>query len=249
MSWRLPSFRAAPHLRPDVRGRLPCPVADTGRSSGQVQPWNGVCCASSRRFPTHIWKRVAGSPDALSSGYDRYCRFRLPPPYRNHRLRKASPTCSLARAARVRWGPQPRVLKPRPAARRRKRRRTRREGKSMTRTILRPNKRYMLPSERRLGAETHEYLPELCDQLRTGAISRARVHAHGLPPGNGGAGCLRAGGHADRRPALFGAPRAPRLRNTVAPCGVSSPCSGHEPIRPRLTGRKSRISRALSSST
>ncbi len=42
----------------------------------------------------------------------------------------------------------------------------------MTRTILRPNKRYLLRSERRLGAETHEYLPELCDQLSTGAISR-----------------------------------------------------------------------------
>ncbi len=42
----------------------------------------------------------------------------------------------------------------------------------MTRTILRPNKRYLLSSERRLGAETHEYLPELCDQLRTGAITR-----------------------------------------------------------------------------
>ena len=42
----------------------------------------------------------------------------------------------------------------------------------MTRTILRPNKRYLLRSERRLGAETHEYLPELSEQLRTGAISR-----------------------------------------------------------------------------
>ena len=42
----------------------------------------------------------------------------------------------------------------------------------MTRTILRPNKRYLLPLERRLGAETHEYLPELCEQLRTGSISR-----------------------------------------------------------------------------
>jgi len=31
---------------------------------------------------------------------------------------------------------------------------------------------YLLPSERALGAETHAYLPELCDQLKGGKILR-----------------------------------------------------------------------------
>lgn len=42
----------------------------------------------------------------------------------------------------------------------------------MGRKYLGSNKRYVLPSERRLGADTHEYLPELCDQLRNGRIER-----------------------------------------------------------------------------
>ena len=38
--------------------------------------------------------------------------------------------------------------------------------------LSRDPRRYTLPSERALGAETHSYTPELCDQLRTGKISR-----------------------------------------------------------------------------
>ena len=38
--------------------------------------------------------------------------------------------------------------------------------------LNRDKRRYLLPSERQLGAETHSYLPELCDQLRTRKISR-----------------------------------------------------------------------------
>ncbi|MCP5368152.1 MAG: ABC transporter substrate-binding protein [Hyphomicrobiales bacterium] len=38
--------------------------------------------------------------------------------------------------------------------------------------ILSREKRYLLPSERALGAETHAYLPELCDQLQQNKIGR-----------------------------------------------------------------------------
>ena len=38
--------------------------------------------------------------------------------------------------------------------------------------LSRDKRRYTLPSERALGAETHSYLPELCDQLRTSKITR-----------------------------------------------------------------------------
>ncbi|MDE0030462.1 MAG: ABC transporter substrate-binding protein, partial [Deltaproteobacteria bacterium] len=38
--------------------------------------------------------------------------------------------------------------------------------------LSRDKRRYLLPSERALGAETHSYLPELCDQLRTSKITR-----------------------------------------------------------------------------
>ena len=38
--------------------------------------------------------------------------------------------------------------------------------------LSRDPRRYTLPSERALGAETHSYLPELCDQLQTGKINR-----------------------------------------------------------------------------
>ena len=38
--------------------------------------------------------------------------------------------------------------------------------------LSRDPRRYTLPSERALGAETHSYMPELCDQLQTGRISR-----------------------------------------------------------------------------
>ncbi len=38
--------------------------------------------------------------------------------------------------------------------------------------LSRDKRRYLLPSERELGAETHSYLPELCDQLRTSKITR-----------------------------------------------------------------------------
>ena len=38
--------------------------------------------------------------------------------------------------------------------------------------LSRDARRYTLPSERALGAETHSYMPELCDQLNTGKISR-----------------------------------------------------------------------------
>ena len=38
--------------------------------------------------------------------------------------------------------------------------------------LSRDPRRYTLPSERTWGAETHSYLPELCDQLQTGRISR-----------------------------------------------------------------------------
>ncbi len=38
--------------------------------------------------------------------------------------------------------------------------------------LSRDPRRYTLPSERALGAETHSYMPELCDQVRTGKISR-----------------------------------------------------------------------------
>ncbi len=38
--------------------------------------------------------------------------------------------------------------------------------------LNRDARRYTLPSERALGAETHSYLPELCDQLRTRKIGR-----------------------------------------------------------------------------
>ena len=38
--------------------------------------------------------------------------------------------------------------------------------------LSRDPRRYTLPSERALGAETHSYMPELCDQLKTGKINR-----------------------------------------------------------------------------
>ena len=38
--------------------------------------------------------------------------------------------------------------------------------------LSRDPRRYTLPSERALGAETHPYMPELCDQFKTGKISR-----------------------------------------------------------------------------
>ena len=38
--------------------------------------------------------------------------------------------------------------------------------------LSRDARRYTLPSERALGAETHSYMPELCDQFQTGKISR-----------------------------------------------------------------------------
>ncbi len=38
--------------------------------------------------------------------------------------------------------------------------------------LSRDPRRYTLPSERALGAETHSYMPELCDQLQTGKINR-----------------------------------------------------------------------------
>ncbi len=38
--------------------------------------------------------------------------------------------------------------------------------------LNRDKRRYMLPSERAWGAETHAYLPELCDQLNVGKIQR-----------------------------------------------------------------------------
>ena len=38
--------------------------------------------------------------------------------------------------------------------------------------LSRDARRYTLPSERALGAETHSYMPELCDQFQTGRISR-----------------------------------------------------------------------------
>ena len=38
--------------------------------------------------------------------------------------------------------------------------------------LSRDPRRYTLPSERALGADTHSYLPELCDQLQTGKINR-----------------------------------------------------------------------------
>ena len=38
--------------------------------------------------------------------------------------------------------------------------------------LSRDPRRYTLPSERALGAETHSYMPELCDQFKTGKISR-----------------------------------------------------------------------------
>ena len=38
--------------------------------------------------------------------------------------------------------------------------------------LSRDPRRYTLPSERALGADTHSYMPELCDQLETGKISR-----------------------------------------------------------------------------
>ena len=40
------------------------------------------------------------------------------------------------------------------------------------RVLSRDARRYTLPSERALGAETHSYMPELCDQFQTGRISR-----------------------------------------------------------------------------
>lgn len=42
----------------------------------------------------------------------------------------------------------------------------------MTRKYLSRGKRYVLPSEKALGAETHEYLPELCDELQRENIGR-----------------------------------------------------------------------------
>ena len=38
--------------------------------------------------------------------------------------------------------------------------------------LKRDRRRYLLPSERAWGAETHSYLPELCDQLNVGKIHR-----------------------------------------------------------------------------
>lgn len=42
----------------------------------------------------------------------------------------------------------------------------------MKRKFLGSKKRYLLPTERTWAAETHEYLPELCDQLQTNKIGR-----------------------------------------------------------------------------
>jgi peptide/nickel transport system substrate-binding protein len=42
----------------------------------------------------------------------------------------------------------------------------------MKRKHLGSKKRYLLPSEREWGAETHDYLPELCDQLDRGKVGR-----------------------------------------------------------------------------
>ena len=38
--------------------------------------------------------------------------------------------------------------------------------------LSRDGRRYTLPSERALGADTHSYLPELCDQLQSRKITR-----------------------------------------------------------------------------
>ena len=38
--------------------------------------------------------------------------------------------------------------------------------------LNRDRRRYLLPSEKAWGAETHSYMPELCDQLNTGRIHR-----------------------------------------------------------------------------
>ena len=43
---------------------------------------------------------------------------------------------------------------------------------SKKKVLSRDPRRYTLPSERALGADTHSYLPELCDQFKTGKISR-----------------------------------------------------------------------------
>ena len=40
------------------------------------------------------------------------------------------------------------------------------------RFLNRDKRRYLLPSEKAWGAETHSYLPELCDQLNVGKIHR-----------------------------------------------------------------------------
>ena len=40
------------------------------------------------------------------------------------------------------------------------------------RLLNRDKRRYILPSERAWGADTHAYLPELCDQLQVGKIQR-----------------------------------------------------------------------------
>ena len=42
----------------------------------------------------------------------------------------------------------------------------------MKRKYLGADKRYILKSEKDWAAETHAYLPELCDQLHTAKISR-----------------------------------------------------------------------------
>ena len=46
------------------------------------------------------------------------------------------------------------------------------EESCMKRKYLGADKRYILKSEKDWAAETHEYLPELCDQLNTAKISR-----------------------------------------------------------------------------
>ena len=44
--------------------------------------------------------------------------------------------------------------------------------------LSRDPRRYTLPSERALGADTHSYLPELCDQLQAGKINRREFLRH-----------------------------------------------------------------------
>ena len=44
--------------------------------------------------------------------------------------------------------------------------------------ILQRARRYLLPTERAMGSETHEYMPELCHQLQTGQINRRDFLRH-----------------------------------------------------------------------